>query len=57
MNSKEYEMKVVEKIISTDKWLTLEYLCPRCNVNLDKVIPQRYKCKYCPECGQKVWWY
>ena len=59
MNSKEHEMKVVEKLIpsKSTNWTYVEYVCPRCGVDLEQVVQSQYKCKYCPECGQKVWWY
>ena len=59
-SSKEHEMVVIERISkpweTEGNWVQFEYLCPKCNVNLEKVVQSHCKCKYCPECGQKVRW-
>lgn len=59
MNPKEYEMKVIEKLIpaKSTRWNYVTYCCPRCDIDLEHMVQSSYRCKYCPECGQKVRWY
>lgn len=35
------------------------YYCPnlRCEVELEKIMVEQFKIKFCPECGQRIYYY